>query len=184
MRLTYRELIGLPIRDRHAKGLLGRVTDLVINSDDGKVLALFVGSGKKLIVPTVDVVRMTREELFVEGHEALATPADIVRIDEVIQLGVPLLKNRVFTLSRQFLGSVIELEIETNGWVVAKLEVAKLVLNIPTQKKLIDASDIIRITKSEITVQDALVKETVTKKAKAAEIEAIPAQAISDLNFQ
>lgn len=170
MRLSYREIIGLPIRDRATKGLLGRVADIVVNPDDGKVLALFTNAARSLIVPTVDVLRMTREEIFVEDHEALTPPEHIVRIQEVVQTRVAILKNRVFTLSRQFLGTVIEFEIETNGWVVAKIEVAKTILNIPTQKKLIDAREIVRITKNEITVQDAVVK--ITSKEKAAVVDA------------
>lgn len=158
MQKSYREFLGLPIRDKSAKGFLGKVYDLVVNPADGEILAIFTNRERSVLLPTVDISRIANDVVWVENAEALAAPDEIIRIAEVLRLGVHLIDNKVFTVSRQHLGQVLDYRFETNGWVLTKLEVAKRILSIPTEKKLINSSQIVRITPKEITVRDAVVE--------------------------
>ncbi len=158
MQKSFRELLGIPILDKVSKGLLGKISDFIVNPANGEILAFFTRKDRKLILPTVDVARVTSEAIFVEDPEAMATPDEIIRISEVIQLHTPIFGNKVFTVSRQYLGEVVDFRFETNGWVLTKLDVAKKILGIPTEQKLINSSQIIRIKSNEITVRDAVVK--------------------------
>ncbi|MFH0776048.1 MAG: PRC-barrel domain-containing protein [Patescibacteria group bacterium] len=157
MQKSFREVVGLPIRDRLSQGLLGRVADIIVNPTNGEVLALFTRRDKKLILPVVDIVKISADAVWVESPEALATPSEIIRIAEIIKLNIPIFTNKVFTVSRQFLGEVIDFRFETSGWVLTKIEVAKKILGIPTAQKLINSSQIVRIKSNEITVRDAVV---------------------------
>ena len=158
MQKSYREFLGLPIRDRFNKRLIGKVSDLVINPVNGEIVALFTRRDRQVLLPTVDIERIASDTVWVESLEALAMSNDIVRIDEIIRLNTPIFSNKVFTVSRQYLGEVIDFRFETNGWVLTKLDVAKKILGIPTEKKLINSSQIVRIKPNEITVRDAVVK--------------------------
>lgn len=170
MQKSYREFIGTPIRDRLTKSLLGRVVELVINPADGEILALSLKHDGSILLPTVDIARVTAEEVWVENSEKLAVADEIVRIAEVVKLHVPIYKNRVFTVSRQHLGEVIDFCFDTNHWILSKIEVAKKILHIPTEKKLISSSQIVRIKSSEITVRDAVIQAPVKAKTKTREI--------------
>lgn len=158
MQKNFREFLGMPIKERLSKGLVGKVDDFVINPANGEILAFYARRDHRLLLPTVDVFRIAGDTVWVENPEALATPDEIIRISEVIKLNTPVFRNKVFTVSRQYLGEVIDFRFETKGWVLTKLEVAKKILGIPTQTKLINASQIVRIKSNEITVRDAVVK--------------------------
>lgn len=169
MQKSYREFVGTPIRDRLSKALLGKVSDLVVSPVNGEVVALFTRKDKRWLLPTVDVYKVVADTVWVENAEALAAPDDIVRIADVIKLNIPIFGNKVFTVGRQYLGEVVDFRFETNGWVLAKIEVAKRILTIPTQQKLINASQIVRIKASEITVRDAVVQARVRATQEQAE---------------
>jgi uncharacterized protein YrrD len=170
MKQNYRAFLGTPVRDRLTRGLLGRVADLVVNPVNGEVLALHTHPSRKLLVPTVDVLRVSNGEVWLENPEAITRPDEIVRIAEVIAKKTPIVGNKVFTVSRAFLGEVLDFEFETNGWALTQLSVGKKILGIPTDKKLINVNQIIRIAPREITVRDL----TVPIKAKITNKIALP----------
>ena len=176
MQKSYREFLGLPIRERLSKGFLGKVYDLVVNPADGEILAIFTKRDGSQLLPTVDISRIANGVVWVENAEALATPDEIVRIADVLKLHVELISNKVFTVSRQYLGEVLDYRFETNGWVLTKLDVAKRILSIPTEKKLINSSQIVQIKPKEITVRDAVVEVKAAALKREAEAE-IPAAA-------
>lgn len=168
MLLSFREFLGTPIRDRLTKGLLGRVADLIVNPANGEILALYARADRKLLVPTVDVVRVASGEVWVDSPEALAEPSEIIRIADIIAQKTAIYGNKVFTVSRTHLGSVTDYQFETNGWVLMRFEVAKKILGIPTEKKLISATQIVQIKPTEITVRDAVVDVREKARVKAA----------------
>ncbi|MFH0834008.1 MAG: hypothetical protein V2A63_01290 [Patescibacteria group bacterium] len=170
MQKSFREVVGLPIREKLSRGLLGRVEEFVVNPTNGEVLAFFTRKDKRLLLPTADVSKISADTVWVENPEALATPDEIIRIAEVIKLNIPIFSNRVFTVSRQFLGEVIDFRFETNGWILTRLDVAKRILGIPTAQKLINSSQIVRIKSNEITVRDAVVQ---VREKRVAEKEAV-----------
>lgn len=171
MQKSFREILGLPIREKLSHGLLGRVEQLIVNPLNGEIVAFFTRKDHKLLLPTVDVVRVSTDAVWVENPEALAAPDEIIRIAEVIKMNTPIFGNRVFTVSRQFLGEVIDFRFETNGWVLTKIDVAKRILGIPTSQKLINSSQIVRIKSNEITVRDAVVQ---VREKKIADKEVAP----------
>ncbi len=158
MQVFYRDFLGTEIRDRLTKGLLGRIFDCVINPANGEVVALYVNRDKNLLLPTVDITRYVKGVIWVETPEALATVDEIVRINEIIQLKTLILSTKVFTVSRAYLGEVIDYQLETNGWILTRLSVAKKILGVATDKKLINSAQIVRIAPTEITVRDAAVR--------------------------
>jgi len=166
MQKSFREFLGTPICDRLNKGLLGKVSDLIVNPVDGEVLAFFIRRDKKLLLPTVDVLKVASGVIWVDDPEALVVPDEIIRIADVLKLNTPVFSNKVFTVSRQYLGEVVDFRFETNGWILTKIDVAKKILGIATEKKLINATQIVRIKPNEITVRDAVVKIGSAKEKK------------------
>ncbi|MFH1546551.1 MAG: hypothetical protein ABIE14_04190 [Patescibacteria group bacterium] len=157
MQKSFREFLGIPIRDQLSKGLLGRVGDFVVNPANGEISAIFTRRDKQLLLPIADISKVSADTIWVENPDALATPDEIIRIAEIIKLDTPIFGNRVFTVSRRFLGAVVDFRFETNGWMLTKIDVAKKILGISTEKKLINSSQIVRIKSNEITVRDAVV---------------------------
>jgi uncharacterized protein YrrD len=173
MQKNFREFLGAPIREKLSKGLVGKVEDFVINPNNGEILAFFAKKNRCLLLPTIDVSKITSGVIWVDNPEALAAPDEIIRISEVIERNTPIFKNKVFTVSRQYLGEVIDFRFEVNGWILTKIKVAKKILGIPSQVKLINSSQIIQIKSNEIIVRDAVVKVK-AKVSKMREAEIMP----------
>lgn len=155
---TLRGIVGLPIRETGTKKVCGFVRDLIINPANGALIAVAAKAQAKIILPIQDVQKLNKSAVWIEDCESLTAPTEIVRVAEVLKLKVPIFNNRVFTVSRQFLGQVIDFEFQTKGFILTKIEVAKKILGIPTNRKIISTKQIIQIKSSEITVQDALVR--------------------------
>ncbi len=158
MQVFYRDFLGTEIRDKLGKNLLGRVTSCIVNPANGEVVAFHTRRDQRELLPTVDIVRYVKGTLWVETPEALAEHDEIVRINEIAQLKTPISGTKVFTVSRTYLGEVIDYQFETAGWVLTRLAVAKKILGVATDKKLINSAQIVRISPTEITVRDAAVR--------------------------
>jgi sporulation protein YlmC with PRC-barrel domain len=170
MKKNYREFVGTLILDKLHKIYIGKVSDFVVNPDNGEIVAFFARRDKSLLLPTMDIAKFMKNIIWVENPDILATPEDIIRIADIIKLDEPIFGNKVFTVSRQYLGEVIDFRFETKGWVFDQIKVAKKILGIPTQVKLINASQIVHIKSSEIIVQDATVKMKAGVRIKQAEM--------------
>ncbi len=107
MKKSFRELLGLPIRDQLNRGMLGQVGGFVINPANGEIVALLARRDGRLILPTTDIAKVSSDTIWVDDPEALATPDEIIRIADIIKLNVPITQNKVFTVSRNYLGEVM-----------------------------------------------------------------------------
>jgi len=164
---SYRDFLGAPIRDRFTRGLVGQVSGFVINPANGEIVAFFAHRNHKLLLPTTDILRVATGVVWIENTEAFAAVDEIVRIHDIIKINIPIFGSKVFTVSRQYLGEVVNFQFETNGWVLTKLDVAKKILTISTERKLINSSQIVRIKPTEITVRDAVVRVRAKKANNA-----------------
>lgn len=160
-------MTGRAVRDRASRGLLGRVTGLLIHPETGAVLAIFAHASRRLLVQPADVLRLDRETVWVAHPDAVVATAEIVRVQQVLAAQIPLIGNRVFTVSRVNLGDVLDTEIDTKTWQLTQLRVGKKVLGVTTREKLIAAREIVQIKKTEVTVRDATVKTTATERLAA-----------------
>jgi len=166
MEKYYLQSVGAQIVSDHGERL-GRIGDIIINPDSGKVVGLLVApSGRKVVAP-IDIISWTN---YVKIHDEL----DILEMDEVQQISKVLEKDirihrsKVFTKSGDYIGQVIDYGIDNKHLSLTCLIVAKGLLGmIFWDRKIIAASDIIEITKKGIKVKD-LVRPVKMKKLKVA----------------
>jgi hypothetical protein len=59
MEKAYSEIIGLPVIIEGV-GKITRVTDALINTENGKIVAFFVDSGKNKLIAPIDVLFLGR----------------------------------------------------------------------------------------------------------------------------
>lgn len=171
---TFRKTLGLPIREVIQKNVFGIVRDIIVNPNNGLILALAVAPGQK-VLPVQDIQKITRKAILVADQEALAEPGDIVRIAEVLRLQTPILRNKVFTVSGQFLGRVIDFEFQTKGMLLTKINVAKKFLFFKLESKIISQQQIITIKPTKIIVRDAKIPAAAVLSKKDSQLKLVNA---------
>ncbi len=79
--------------------------------------------------------------------------------------------NKVISQSGQFLGRVVDFEIDTSGQSIVKYYVAGGFLNLPKDSLLISAKQIVEIKQDSIIVEDATIPEKVVDKKISPDVE-------------
>lgn len=165
MKKAYSEIVGLPV-SVEGVGKITRVTDILIDTNNGRVMAFFVSSGKMNIVVPVDILYFGNG-LFIHSLEDIIDANDIIKVREVIQNGIKILRSRVETKKGEYIGNVFDYLIDTNLYSLSKIAVHKSFLGIfKTPDRLIPMQDIIEIKKGLIIVQDKYALKFADEEAK------------------
>lgn len=147
---------------RHEGMIAGVVNDVVINPDDGNFLGVILGeAGKKKkqkVLAEKDIIGINDKFILATSAASLGDLDDIVRIKKVLDSGIEIEKNKVYTVSNIYLGRVSEYTIDLVAAKISRLYVNPRSISKITNEHIIDASHIITIEKSRITVDDTAVK--------------------------
>jgi uncharacterized protein YrrD len=162
MEKYYSQTIGTAVIDEN-NNYLGKINDVVINADNGKIVGFFTAS-KKVISP-IDIIEW-EDNIIIGGNNDIMEIDEMQHFKETLRKNVPIYRNKVYTKDGTYLGKVLDYGIHSKFYSLTCIIVAKSVLNIiHWDKKLISSRDIIKIKKKRITVKD-LVKPIRMKKLK------------------
>jgi len=166
MQKLYSQLIGLPIFDEYSPVPITLVRDLLIDPENGKLLA-FIVKNQRIIVP-LDVIRLG-SGLFIKDREHIVVMDDVLRVAQVAQQKTKIMGARVITQHQKtYLGRVVDYEIDSHSLTLSTLHVAKTYLFFRFQEKIIPFHAIVRINKETIIVKDARATLPLAEKEKTA----------------
>lgn len=135
-------------------GKIARVTDILIDTLDGKVVAFFVSTGKMKIVAPIDII-FFGQGLVIRDNEDIIDANDLVKVQVTIKRDIRLLKSRVETKKGDFLGNLHDFYIDTKAYGLTKIVVHKSLLGLfKTPDRIIPARDIIEIKKDLVIVKN------------------------------
>ena len=144
---------------------LGRISNVVIKVDTGRVVGFLVAPNSRKVVVPVDILSWTN---YIKVHDV----HDLVGLDEVhqvadaIQKHIPIYGNKVITKGGENIGKVIDFGMDNKFFKLTCLVVAKSFLGIIFwDRKIISAKDIIEVTKKGIIIKN-LVKPVKMKKLR------------------
>lgn len=162
MEKYYLQTIGTPIiNDQGAP--LSRVTDVVINTETGKIIA-FAASAKKAVSP-IDILEWNNV-IRISDPSDLIDPRDIHEYQKAHAKNITIYQKKVFTFDGEYVGRVIDIGMDNKHFRLSCLVVAKSLINIFFwDKKIISSQDIIEITKKKIIIKN-LVRPVKMKKLK------------------
>lgn len=153
MQKLYSEIIGLPVFDEYSQRPVSLVQDVIIDPENGKVLA-YVVKGKHLIVP-MDILRM-HNGIYIHDKDHILPFEEVLRAAEVARRYIGIIGACVITeRGKVILGRAVDYEIDTTHMVLTKLHVAKLFLFFRYQEKIISYAHIVRIEHNTIIVKDS-----------------------------
>jgi sporulation protein YlmC with PRC-barrel domain len=172
MQVEASKLIDMPVGAIDEQAKIGKVADIVINPEDGKLLGFIVSSGllgfHKLTIGWPDVIECDENGLVIQTSGNLMPIADNVRIAKAVENEFTLDNIPVETKSGHRLGNLYDYAVNMELGSLTKIYVRQL---LPPQDRIISRSNIIAITKEKIIVRNLPAKVKV--KAEAG-VSAIP----------
>lgn len=173
MHKLYSETIGQPVFTEYSKSPVALIQDLVIDPENGKILA-FVVKKKYIIVP-MDVEKFSNG-LYISDSDKIIPVDDVLRVQEVLKRGIKIIGNKVVTeKTKVHIGQVADYEIDTTHMVLSSIHAARMFLFFRLEERIIPFHSIVKINKESIIVKNASVvakaeskEETVSSSAYAA----------------
>jgi len=153
MEKYYRQTIGSPVITRLGE-VLTRVTDIILDTEKGKIVGFAVAAGRTKVVAPIDIVNWNQSITIGDSGDIIEVE-DVIHIQKTLEKGVTIVKKRVFTKSGDYIGKVLDYGMNNKYFELTCIIVAKNFLGIVYwDKKIISAKDIIEIKKDRIVVKD------------------------------
>ncbi len=133
---------------------IGRVFEVVIDSDTGKIAGfLLMPLGQKVISPR-DVIFWNRQLVITDSDDVLETD-EIIKVREVLKKNIRIFKNKVLTKKGDYLGRVVDFNMDTGHFMLTKILVAKSFAGLfHYDEKIIAHHNILEIRSDAVIVKN------------------------------
>lgn len=153
-------LLNQPVMSLRTGGQIAIALEPIINPNNLKIEGFYCQdkfSKDRLILLSRDIRDIVPQGMAVNDHEVLSTPAELVRLKDVLETGFQLLGKPVSTVNKKRLGKVNDYAYEEETMYVQKLYVSQSLLkSLGTGQISVERSRIVEITNRKIVVQDPL----------------------------
>ncbi len=160
--------VGLPIIDEHSSHVVSRVSDVLIDTETGKVVAFLIGT-RRMVVP-MDVTAWERDHLAISNEMHILDHGDVIRVNEVLKKQIPVAGNKVFTESGIYIGRVTDIVFDPRLFEMKKIFVSKTFLIFHYDHRLVTTKQIVEIRQDAVIVSDVFAKSR--SKAEAPSLSA------------
>ncbi len=162
MEKLYSKIVGTPVFDDDFGRPVTTIKDIVLDPEDGKVVALVTNVSKNLVVSPVDILSW-QEVVRIHNKNAIVNGEEILRVDRVQKSGIKIFHNKVYTKEEKYLGIVADFSIDSNSLTLNKLFIAKTFLGLVRyESRIMSAKKIVEILPDKIIVESDI--ETVKEK--------------------
>lgn len=156
MEKFFSRIVGMPVVEEGMMRPITTVKDVVIDPENGKLVAFIVDVSKNLVVVPFDILSWG-DIIRISDEDAIVPGDDVLRVHAVQKKGIKFFRTNVVTKSGNNLGQVIDFAIDNKTFELRKLYVAKMILAMfRYNSRLIAASEILEILPDKIIVKDEL----------------------------
>ncbi len=150
-----------PILSLRTGGQIAIAHSPIINPNNLKIVGFYCqerGRGKEPSVLLVQDIREWIPQGFaVNDHEVLSLPADLIRLQPIMDIKFELTGKPVYTKHKKRLGKVNDYAVDTVSFTIQKLYVGQNILKNLTGASLsVDRGQIIEITNKHVIIKDPL----------------------------
>lgn len=154
-------LLNRPIISLRTGGQIGTTQATIINPNNLKIEGFYCfdafNKRQRAILLYQDVRDIGTQGVFVNDHEVLTLPDELVRLKEILAHNFELLGKPVVTVNKTKLGKVSDYAVEAETMYVQKLYVSRSVFKSLAMGSLgVDRSQIVEITSRKIVIQEPL----------------------------
>lgn len=162
-----------PVMSLRTGGKIATSESLIINPNNLKVEGLYCidqFSNARQVLLTQDIREVVGQGIIVDDHDVLVEPAELIRLQEILEMHYELIGKPVQTLQKEKIGKVHDFAIDDQSYIVQKLYVSQSLLkSFSTSQLSIDRTEIIEVTNRRVIVKELL------KPSKAGIVAAAPA---------
>ena len=151
----FNQIIGTDIVTENGT-LVGRVGDMVIDPDTGKVLGFLLGFKNKKIITPVDVLSWN-QRMIIHDIDDVFDLEEIIKAEKVVKRNVCIMQNKVVTKGGLYLGKVYDFSVHHQMFILTKILITKSFLGIFNyDKKIVAHHNILEIKQEKIIVKDPI----------------------------
>ncbi|MDD5731368.1 MAG: PRC-barrel domain-containing protein [Patescibacteria group bacterium] len=165
MLLHARKIIGLPIIESIAGKKLDAIKDIIVDPENGKVLALLIKKqffwGRNRVVTFKDIVEFYADGVLVKDRDSIVEVLEVFKIKDILDKKVPLLGSQVLTQNGQKLGILEDFLFDTQFQNILTLVVKK---RFYSERRIISSERILSILPGKIIIRDAIIKASLQRK--------------------
>ena len=134
---------------------VGRVLDVVTDPNTGKIQGFLLAPRGREAISPLDVLYWSNR-IIVHDSEDILDADEIVKIRKVLELDIPIIRNKVETENGEYLGHVFDYTIDNKLFIMTKILVAKSFLWLfPHDERIIAHKNIVEIKKDVIIVKNS-----------------------------
>lgn len=160
MLVLHDALLNRPVMSLRTGAQVATTIDAIINPNNLKIEGLYCQdslSKDRLILLYQDIRDIIPQGVVINDHEVLASPEELVRLKDILNIEFDLIGKPVYTASKQRLGKVQDYATEVSTMYIQKLYISQPVYKSLAGGKLsVERANIIEITSSKIVIQDPL----------------------------
>jgi len=166
MEKFFSKIIGMPVIAVDYMQPISVVRDILIDPDNGKVIAFVVDSKKGLVVSPIDIISL-KHGVWIKDEGDIAESSDILRVSKVLGEYGSLFGKKVITEDGKMIGKIVDFSIDDKFLSLLKIYTSKTILGIlQYDSRVIPSKNIVMIEKSQVTVKSDDGKMIVAEKAK------------------
>ena len=175
MLISASRLIGTNILSIQSSGVIGQISELIVNPDNLKVIA-FRLSGPLInrnedILDAKSVREYSKLGMVIDSSDELISSADVIQIEKILKLNFSLTGLKVETKKGTKLGKTIDYTVTDDDFTVQQLIVKRPLVKAFIDPELtIPRTEIVEITDYKVVVKD----EEKTIRARAEKEDFIP----------
>ena len=163
MNLLFSDILGIPVRYSHTRGTPAMIKNVIIDHETGKICAFCTRFNCENIITAQDIVSIHRKKIVVSDMHSIIPRSEVVRIDAIYRKGIRFYGNSVYDEAGDYLGRVIDMELNTSGMFLASIVVAKGFLFWSYNQKIIAKKHIVEVKKDKIIVKNSFAEKKIEK---------------------
>lgn len=165
--IDYNQTIGSPVLVVSSNKEIGKIKELIINFETGKLLGFQLSEGllkEQRVLRLEDVKEIKDNKIFVDNDISIKPLHNFGQFEELLKKDIKIKNNNVVTESGKELGLIVDFYIDEVSYKIDKLFVKNSFLRDLFKGKLIISFDkIVSISKNAIVVKDDFVKDKINQ---------------------
>jgi len=159
MLIHAKNTIGMNIIEMTELKKIATVKNIIVDPENGAILGFLLEKphffAKPKVVSVKDIVEFYADGILVRDQEAIVDIGEILKIKDVLQKKIFLLKSKVFTQKGQYLGMLDDFIFDTNLNFLVTIVAKKI---FPKEKRIMSADRILSILPKRVIIRDIIEK--------------------------
>ena len=160
-------ILNMPVGAIDLQSKIGTTKKIVVNHEDGNVLALVVSTGglfsKEKILSTKDILDFDKNGIVTKSEENLLDIDEISRVKKILEENITVIGQNAFTKSKKKLGKINDLLIDLGSFFVLKYYIHGFF-----EDKILPSDKVVKITKEGVFFSNDVIEKSSLPEVESA----------------